>query len=103
MPALYQTDRNGVAKFYFNSVLVRWLIQLLVAAHGIGIDTTLTFTRPHQLRTRIPTLEIVSGDNQRSEKWEVLTDPLVVIVKKSNGTQSPRSSLVSPQPGYFNK
>ena len=84
MPSV-QTDRNGVAKIYYQLSSSSGAHTVTAAAHGIGIDATLTATASTSTRARIANLEIVSGNNQRAEKGKFLTDDLVVIVRSLAG------------------
>ena len=80
-----QTDRNGVAKIYYQLGNTPGVYTVTATAHGIGISTTLTATASSTARARLANLEIVSGNNQRGEKGNYLEDDLVVIVRSLAG------------------
>ena len=80
-----QTDRNGVAKIYYQLSDTPGAHTVTATAYGIGIDATLTATASTSSRARIANLEIVSGNNQRADKGQDLTDDLVVIVRSLAG------------------
>ena len=80
-----QTDRNGVAKIYYQLSSTSGPHTITAEAHGIGISTTLTATASSTARARLANLEIVSGNNQRGEKGKYLKDDLVVIVRSLAG------------------
>ena len=85
-PASVQTDRNGVAKIYYQLSSNSGLHRVTATVHGdSAIFTTLTATASSTARARIANLEIVSGNNQSAEKGKDLTDPLVVIVRSLAG------------------
>ena len=86
-----QTDRNGVAKIYYQlssntSEDDRPVPHTVTAtAYGVGLSTTLTATASTTARAGIANLEIVSGNNQRADKAGFLTNDLVVIVRSLAG------------------
>ena len=83
---LVQTDRNGVAKIYYQLSSTSGAHRVTADAYGIGgISTTLTATASSSARARLANLEIVSGNNQRGEKGKYLKDDLIVIVRSLAG------------------
>ena len=80
-----QTDRNGVAKIYYQLSSNSGDHTVTATAYGIGLSATLNATASTLSRARIANLEIVSGNNQRAEKGQDLTDDLVVIVRSLAG------------------
>ena len=80
-----QTDRNGVAKIYYQLSDTPGVHTVTATAYGIGINATLTATASTTARAGVATLEIVSGNNQRAEKGKFLDDDLVVIVRSLAG------------------
>ena len=80
-----QTDRNGVAKIYYQLSDTSDTHTVTATAHGIDISTTLTATASSTARARLANLEIVSGNNQRGEKGKYLKNDLVVIVRSLAG------------------
>ena len=85
-----QTDRNGVAKIYYQLSFSSVPHTVTADAHGIGttanpLRATLTATASSSARARLANLEIVSGNNQRGEKGKYLKDDLVVIVRSLAG------------------
>ena len=85
-----QTDRNGVAKIYYQLSSSSETHTVTATAHGIGTTTnplraTLTATASSTARARLANLEIVSGNNQRGERGKYLTNDLVVIVRSLAG------------------
>ena len=88
-----QTDRNGVAKIYYQLSSNPGAHAVTATAHGIGINATLTATASTTARAGVATLEIVSGDNQRADKGKFLTDDLVVRVRSLAGHRI-RNSII---------
>ena len=86
-----QTDRNGVAKIYYQLSSNPGAHTVTAAAYGTGRDrptdlsATLNATASSETRAGIANLEIVSGNNQSAEKGKFLTDDLVVIVRSLAG------------------
>ena len=65
-----QTDRNGVAKIYYQ-LSTSGAHTVTATAYGIGINATLNATASTTTRARVANLEIVSGNNQSAAKGEV--------------------------------
>ena len=80
-----QTDRNGVAKIYYQLSDTSGAHTVTATAYGTSLSATLTATASTSSRARIANLEIVSGNNQRADKGKFLTDDLVVIVRSLAG------------------
>ena len=85
-----QTDRNGVAKIYYqlSSTSVRHIVTATADRVGTTenpLRATLNATASTSARAGIANLEIVSGNNQRAEKGQYLEDDLVVIVRSLAG------------------
>ena len=85
-----QTDRNGVAKIYYQLSPTSGLHTVPATAYGVGttdnpLSATLRATASTTARARVANLEIVSGNNQSAAKGEFLTDDLVVIVRSLAG------------------
>ncbi|MDE0556318.1 MAG: Ig-like domain-containing protein, partial [Candidatus Poribacteria bacterium] len=76
--ALVPTDRSGEAQVYLE-VGAAGTKTVLVSAGG----AMKTFFATSAETTDIPTLEVLSGDNQRSESNGKVTDPLIVRVLTS--------------------
>ena len=74
-----------MAKIYYQLSDTPGAHTVTATAYGIGIDATLTATASTSSRARIANLEIVSGNNQRADKGQDLTDDLVVIVRSLAG------------------
>ena len=80
-----QTDRNGMAKIYYQLSSTSGVHTVTATAHGIGINAILSATASTTARAGVATLEIVSGNNQRADKGTFLKDDLVVIVRSLAG------------------
>ena len=80
-----QTDRNGVAKIYYQLSSNSGAHTVTAAAYGIGLSATLNATASTSSRARIANLEIVSGNPQSAAKGKDLDKPLVVIVRSLAG------------------
>ena len=80
-----QTDRNGVAKIYYQLSSSPGAHTVTATAYGIGTSATLSATASTEARAGIATLEILSGNNQRADKGKFLEDDLVVIVRSLAG------------------
>ena len=80
-----QTDRNGVAKIYYQLSSNPGRHPVTATAYGVDTTATLTATASTTARARLANLEIVSGNNQRGEKGKYLKDDLVVIVRSLAG------------------
>ena len=83
--ALVPTDRSGEAQVYLKVGAAGTNKTVTVSAGG----ATKTFYATSSTSTDIPSLEIVSGDNQRSDSNGKVADPLVVRVLKNNNRPSP--------------
>ena len=80
-----QTDRNGVAKIYYQLSSNPGAHTVTATAYGTVLSATLNATASTSARAGVANLEIVSGNNQRAEKGKFLTDDLVVIVRSLAG------------------
>ena len=81
-----QTDRNGVAKIYYQLSSSSGKHTVTATLYGIAnLSETLWATASTTARAGIANLEIVSGNNQRAEKGRFLKDDLVVIVRSLAG------------------
>ena len=81
-----QTDRNGVAKIYYQLSSTSGAHTVTATVYGVsGLSETLTATASSSARARLANLEIISGNSQRGEKGKYLTDDLVVIVRSLAG------------------
>ena len=83
-PAMVPTDRSGEAQVYLE-LGSAGAKTVTVMAGG----STKTFNLTSAETTDIPSIEILSGNNQRSESDGKVTDPLVVRVLASNNQPLP--------------